>query len=64
MSENCLGKPCIVCGKTIHGGNYYCQKCGACVCFYCGAEALKEVDADKLKARASDNSNSSHKSSL
>jgi hypothetical protein len=49
MSDNCLDKPCIVCGKIIHGANYYCQKCKACVCFYCGADVLKQVEADKLR---------------
>ncbi|MFX1538165.1 MAG: hypothetical protein ACFFDI_28550 [Promethearchaeota archaeon] len=49
MSEECVGKPCVVCKKTIHGANYYCQKCKACVCFYCGADMLKEVDVSKLK---------------
>ena len=49
MSEDCLGKPCIVCQKIIHGANYYCQKCKACICFYCGADVLREVEANKLR---------------
>jgi DNA-directed RNA polymerase subunit RPC12/RpoP len=49
MSEECLGKLCIVCGKTIQGANYHCTKCKACICFYCGADVLKQVEADKLR---------------
>ena len=49
MSNECVGKPCIVCSKTIQNANYYCPRCKACICFYCGADLLKEVEAEYLK---------------
>lgn len=49
MSEECVGKPCTVCSKTIQSANYYCPRCKACICFYCGAEILKEVNVKHLK---------------
>lgn len=49
MSEECVGEPCPICKKIIQSANYYCPKCKACVCFYCGAELLKEVDVTSLK---------------
>ena len=49
MSEECVGKPCTVCNKTIQSANYYCSRCKACICFYCGAEILREADVEYLK---------------
>jgi DNA-directed RNA polymerase subunit RPC12/RpoP len=49
MSAKCLGKNCVICRRTIDGANYFCVKCGACVCFYCGAEMLKEAKLRYLK---------------
>jgi hypothetical protein len=41
LSKN-TRKNCAVCRRIIDCANYFCVKCGACVCFYCGAEMLKE----------------------
>ena len=49
MSAKCAGKLCNVCGKTIESANYSCSKCGVCICFYCGAEMLKEIEDAYLK---------------
>jgi len=27
----------------------YFQNCKACICFYCGADVLKEIEANKLR---------------
>ena len=49
VSEYCVGKPCVVCRKTIQSANYYCPRCKACICFYCGAEMLREAGTSYLK---------------
>ncbi len=49
MSKECVGKPCIICRRIIQSGNYHCPRCNACICLYCGAEILKDVELDYLK---------------
>ncbi len=48
-SDECVGRPCMVCNKIIQRGNYYCPRCKACICLYCGADILKEVKVAYLR---------------
>ncbi|MGA3193156.1 MAG: hypothetical protein ABSD73_11705 [Candidatus Bathyarchaeia archaeon] len=43
MSNDCLTKPCSMCGNRIQGGNYYCPTCKICICFGC---ALRMISKD------------------
>jgi len=38
MADECLTKPCSVCGERITGANWFCRYCKICICLTCGVE--------------------------
>ncbi|MGB8781369.1 MAG: hypothetical protein WCD81_12070 [Candidatus Bathyarchaeia archaeon] len=48
MSNDCLTKPCSLCGNRIQGANYHCPTCKICICFGCG---LKMVNKENYPLR-------------
>ncbi len=42
MVDECLTKPCALCGKRIQGANWHCPHCKVCICLYCGIYEIKE----------------------
>lgn len=50
MVDECLTKPCAVCGDTIQGAKWYCPYCKICICLTCGIN-MEELECPKCQKK-------------